>query len=306
MWIMLLINTLLDTFQLLDTLLSTILIRLRLHLHFHHQCCCCCCCCWWRWWWRWWYFSGWDAKNSFTCVAFAMSISVFVSISIHDNVNCFRTLIATAQDGDCSWDRFWWRLRNTIPFGWQTKLAPACCSSVSIIDRCLLKARKTIPCGWLIKLGKRIFIVCPAKFFNETLPDDFFFNGKVDLSACPSSNYFDDDDDDVDCILDHFRFSKCNIIPFAWQMKVGRWPKDFLVTNKAEVLIEIGCCSPRCLFLNVIDVSVSLFFFTINDDDDDHDHDHDYDHDNKNDDGKDGFDRFCLKTRSTISCEWFI
>ena len=66
---------------------------------------------------------------------------------------------------------------------------------------------------------------------------------------------------------------------------------SFFVTNKVEALLEISCCSVCCLFF--IDVFVSVFLFTIDDDDD-------------NDDGKDVFDRFCLKTHSTIPFGWLI
>jgi len=104
-------------------------------------------------------------------------------------------------------------------------------------------------------------------------------------------------------------FKTGSIIPFGLLIKLGT--DSFFVTNKAEVLIEIVCCSARHLFLNIIDILVSVFF-TIDDDDDDddndndNDNDNDDDNDNDNDDDKDDCDRFCLKTRSKISFGWLI
>ena len=80
-------------------------------------------------------------------------------------------------------------------------------------------------------------------------------------------------------------FKTRSTIPFGWLIKLGT--DSFFDTDKAEVIIEIGCCSARCLFLNTINVLVSVFFLTINDDDDDDVDD--------GDDGKDDFDRFRLK-----------
>ena len=50
-------------------------------------------------------------------------------------------------------------------------------------------------------------------------------------------------------------------IPFGWLIKLGA---DSCVTDKAEVLIEIGCCLARRLFLNIIDVLVSVLISNMN------------------------------------------
>ena len=51
-------------------------------------------------------------------------------------------------------------------------------------------------------------------------------------------------------------FKTRSIIPFGWLIKLGT--DSFFVTDKAENLIEIGCCSACRLFLNIIDVLVSV------------------------------------------------
>ena len=56
-------------------------------------------------------------------------------------------------------------------------------------------------------------------------------------------------------------FKTRNIISFGWLIKLGT--NSFFVTNKAEVLIEIGCCSARCFFLNIIDVLVFVLISNI-------------------------------------------
>ena len=56
-------------------------------------------------------------------------------------------------------------------------------------------------------------------------------------------------------------FKTRNIILFGWLIKLGT--DIFFVTDKAEVLIEVGCYSARRFFLNIIDVLVSVLISNI-------------------------------------------
>ena len=131
-------------------------------------------------------------------------------------------------------DRFHFKTRSTIPFGWLIKLGRQILFSVfpaksfnfnvtvpddvfvtikaiflSVVDRFCSKTGSTIPLGWLIKLGRRIFSsVFPAKSFNfnKTIPNDVFVIDKVIFLS----------------IVNRFYLKTRSSIPFGWLINLGK------------------------------------------------------------------------------------